>query len=227
MMLVVAALVFSLVAAASVYSHIPGTPALMQPSGEHMDDTTRPPLQTSGLFAMVTEFKMQLKEMKLKLDPATAKAHRAPVDTGHTAPADTEHTAPADTEQELQAVLLELQAENTDLKGSEKGQRILKEYFLRVQAVLQAGLSSFENPREQHPLTTEQQDRVSASRQDERVLSKTDESHCTDIPWTNGFGDTCKEIEVSGIQFDWEDLKGVRADVACCKFGGGSKSITA
>ena len=196
-----------------------------------MDDTKRPPLQ--GLFAKVTEFKVQLKEMRLQLHPATMRAANA-----HKTPANA-HKTPADAE--LQAVLLELQAENTDLKSKISELLGVRQTTEPVSSVsLQTGLSSFENPRERHPMNADQQDRVSASRQDEGVSSKTDESlhsdlvngrlqgiTCMDIAWTNGFGDTCKENAKSGIQPDWEDETGVRADVACCKFGGGSKRITA
>merc|ERR1712072_270842 len=50
-------------------------------------------------------------------------------------------------------------------------------------------------------------------------------SGCQDKPWRNGHGHDCKMIARNPhAKGDWSDTKGVRADVACCKFGGGMKS---
>ena len=47
---------------------------------------------------------------------------------------------------------------------------------------------------------------------------------CVDKEWVNNHGHNCaiiaKDPHAKG---DWIDKNGVRADVACCKFGGGDK----
>ena len=46
---------------------------------------------------------------------------------------------------------------------------------------------------------------------------------CKDLPWLNNHGHTCADIaKDKWAKPDWTDKKGVRADAACCKFGGGS-----
>ena len=49
-----------------------------------------------------------------------------------------------------------------------------------------------------------------------------DETDCTDLPWVNSHGHNCTDIWADmNSQGDWTDTNGVRADEACCKFGGG------
>ena len=51
-----------------------------------------------------------------------------------------------------------------------------------------------------------------------------EETECEDKPWLNGHGHTCADISTDPwAQGDWTDTNGVRADEACCKFGGGDK----
>jgi hypothetical protein len=54
--------------------------------------------------------------------------------------------------------------------------------------------------------------------------SEPEETECEDKPWLNGHGHTCADIATDiWAQGDWTDTNGVRADEACCKFGGGDK----
>ena len=47
---------------------------------------------------------------------------------------------------------------------------------------------------------------------------------CKDKPWVNNHGHTCADIAKDPhAKGDWISSKGVRADVACCKFGGGNR----
>ena len=48
---------------------------------------------------------------------------------------------------------------------------------------------------------------------------------CVDKPWLNNHGHDCAFISKDKwAKGDWTDKNGVRADVACCKFGGGERS---
>ena len=53
---------------------------------------------------------------------------------------------------------------------------------------------------------------------------KTGGTDCVDKPWVNNHGHDCAIISTDPhAKGDWVDTKGVRADEACCKFGGGTK----
>ena len=51
-----------------------------------------------------------------------------------------------------------------------------------------------------------------------------EEPKCEDLMWLNSFGHTCADIATDPhAQGDWTDTNGMRADEACCKFGGGMR----
>ena len=53
---------------------------------------------------------------------------------------------------------------------------------------------------------------------------KTGGTDCVDKPWVNNQGHDCAILSTDPhAKGDWIDTKGVRADEACCKFGGGTK----
>ena len=50
------------------------------------------------------------------------------------------------------------------------------------------------------------------------------EPECVDKPWLNNHGHTCADIaNDQWARGDWIDKNGVRADEACCMFGGGDR----